>query len=131
MSSTMSRDMLIEIPGLVPQGGKRGGMVGVFALPDYPAPKTLAIVWPSDEFGGWWINNIKVLPELWGQGLGRRMLMAILDAADQQGQRLALAVEPDKWEGLDYDQLFAWYGRHGFVEVPEYDGFTLQRDIAA
>jgi len=33
--------------------------------------------------------------------------------------------------GLDYDQLFSWYGRHGFVDVLEYGGFTVHRYPAA
>lgn len=49
-----------------------------------------------------------------GNGLGGKMLRALLDTyADQV---IRLKVEPDKDDmPLNAEQLAAWYGRHGFV----------------
>ena len=48
-----------------------------------------------------------------GKGLASRVLKEIAAAADQAGITLTLGVEP-QGNGLDYDQLENWYGRHGF-----------------
>ena len=47
-----------------------------------------------------------------GRGIARKLLAEILADADANGVTLWLEISPS--DGLDYDQLKAWYKRHGF-----------------
>lgn len=48
-----------------------------------------------------------------GTGVGSRLLKMITDDADKEGVSLFLEIQP--YGEMTYDDLAAWYGRHGFV----------------
>ena len=76
--------------------------------------------------GGEWILtriNVPNDPKYRGHRVGSALLEKILQDADSEGVALRLEVSPS--DGLDLDQLTAWYVRHGFVIMP--DG-TLRRE---
>jgi GNAT superfamily N-acetyltransferase len=62
------------------------------------------------------IKRVWLLPEYHGQGLGYRMMMALLDAARERGyKKVCLQTSPA------YQQrAFAFYQRLGFREIPRY-----------
>lgn len=66
------------------------------------------------EYGtGMLLTRINVPREHRGKGHARALLKRILDDADNEGVTLWLEISPS--DGLDYDQLEAWYRRRGFV----------------
>ena len=117
----MNIDERISIPGLVPTGRGRLALTG-------HEKKVVASVWTHNEPEyHWFIVMIRVHPALRGQGLARKVLELIIAEADRQGVPLRLTVEPTRPVGLDYEQLVTWYRRYGFVFVPEYDGYMMER----
>ena len=58
------------------------------------------------------ITRINVMEQYRGQGYGTRILDLILNDADAEG--VSLFLEPVPSDGLDMDELTAWYERHGF-----------------
>jgi ribosomal protein S18 acetylase RimI-like enzyme len=70
------------------------------------------LVQPGEMAPFWVITRINVPREHRGQGLGSKMLKEICADADKEGCSLGLDVSPS--DGLDYDQLVAWYKRYGF-----------------
>lgn len=61
---------------------------------------------------GWIITRINVPAEFRGTGAGTRLLKQITDDADEHGVTLWLEISPS--DGLNYEELEAWYKRHGF-----------------
>lgn len=58
------------------------------------------------------ISRINVPMPARGLGVGTKLLRQILDDAD--AERVTLVLGPSPSDGLDFDQLVAWYQRHGF-----------------
>jgi predicted N-acetyltransferase YhbS len=71
------------------------------------------------------ISRINTPMEFRGRGIGSRLLRRACADADAEGIELELVVSPS--DGLDRDELYAWYSRHGFVSVPEVDKFFMVR----
>lgn len=61
---------------------------------------------------GWQITRINVPEKYRGQGIASQLLRDIIAEADREQVRLYLEIVPTG--GLNYDQLDAWYRRHGF-----------------
>lgn len=73
----------------------------------------IAVLDLSRYYGqGYIISRINVPFDCRGQGFGTKLLKRITDAADREGQILWLEIQES--DGLTYDQLEAWYKRHGF-----------------
>lgn len=70
------------------------------------------LVAPNELTSYWTITRINVPHEHRGKGLGTKLLRRILEDADKAF--VILALEPSPSDGLNYDQLTAWYSRHGF-----------------
>lgn len=70
------------------------------------------LVCPGELTTGWTITRINVPFKHRGNGVARKLLKQITDDADSDICSLWLEVSPS--DGLDYDQLVAWYVRHGF-----------------
>jgi ribosomal protein S18 acetylase RimI-like enzyme len=74
----------------------------------------IAIADVCDYFGhGRIITRINVPAEFRGKGHGRDLLAQITRDADKEGVTLWLEISPS--DGLDGDQLAAWYIRAGFM----------------
>ena len=52
------------------------------------------------------------------RGIAGRLLHRVTADADREGVTLYLDIAPSDVEGMDADQLRAWYGRHGFTSRP-------------
>lgn len=61
---------------------------------------------------GWMLTRINVPAMSRGQGFGSRMLKAVLADADRLGEIIYLDILPTG--PLGYEDLKAWYQRHGF-----------------
>ncbi len=68
----------------------------------------------SLEHGGWsgWLEEIYVLPEWRGRGVGSRLLAAIINGATERGWA-ALELEVD----LNHERVIPLYTRHAFAPV--------------
>jgi predicted GNAT family N-acyltransferase len=64
---------------------------------------------------GWIITRINVPQQARGRGHARELLKQILEEADATQTTLWLEISPS--DGLNYDELEAWYKRHGFRNV--------------
>lgn len=65
------------------------------------------------------LTRIEVKPTFWGRGYARKLLDEILRDADAGQVTLYLEARPLKprsYGGLSYEELDAWYKRHGFSE---------------
>ena len=71
------------------------------------------------------ISRINTPMEFRGRGIGSRLLERACADADAEGIVLELFVSPS--DGLDEDELHAWYSRHGFASVPEVGKFFMVR----
>lgn len=71
------------------------------------------------------ISRINTPMEFRGRGIGSRLLKRVCADADAEGIVLELFVSPS--DGLDEDELHAWYSRHGFVSDPEVGKFFMVR----
>lgn len=67
-----------------------------------------------------WLCELWVHPDHRGRGVGRLLLAAVLSG--RAGREIVLEATPftrkdlgPAADGLDADQLAAWYGRHGFA----------------
>ena len=63
--------------------------------------------------GTWDLNRINVPAKYRGVGVGSALLIEVLGSADAEGIDLYLDLNP--YGALNYEQLEAWYARHGFV----------------
>ena len=72
------------------------------------------------------ITRIFVPYDLRGQGIGSQMLNMVIADADSSDITLCLEVQPDDSD-LNYDQLVAWYQRHGFKWWVRYPGLMIRR----
>jgi tRNA (guanine37-N1)-methyltransferase len=63
----------------------------------------------------WYIGRLGVVPDLQGQGLGRRLLAAIEASAPDGVARFTLTTGPKSVENI------AFYERHGYRRVPGAD----------
>lgn len=116
------RLMWYDIPGLERMPPRYDGdpVIGVYSLAGHPFPKTFAMIWPDTEYpDAWYILQIRVHPDHWGEGLASQILKRITDAADNQNATVKLTVEPQDNDGLNEEQLLSWYGRAGFVPDPD------------
>lgn len=88
-------------------------MKNCFIIPEYRA---IADLCPALEMGlpgnGWIITRINVPEKNRGKKIGTDLLNRICVEADCNKVILYLEIHPSG--GLDYDQLEAWYLRHGF-----------------
>ena len=64
------------------------------------------------------LRSIHVFPRFRAQGFGTRMLRAILDAYGDLPIRLWYHPQPEDMP-LTATQLAAWYGRYGFMPLPD------------
>lgn len=77
--------------------------------------ETRAIADLCDYYGkGLIITRINVPKAARGKGIGTKLLLEILKEADES--RTTLYLEIQSSDGLDRDQLEAWYERHGFKQ---------------
>jgi ribosomal protein S18 acetylase RimI-like enzyme len=88
----------------------------VVVKPCYIDKSTRSIADLDECVGGAVITRINVPVLFRCRGLGRLLLGRILLDADAEHVTLFLEICPS--DGLDYNQLAAWYERHGFVEQP-------------
>lgn len=73
----------------------------------------IAIADLVDYYGrGKIITRINVPAEFRGKGHGTALLKQIIEDADRE--KIALYLEIQSSDGLSYDELEAWYKRHGF-----------------
>ena len=96
----------------------------------YVIPETNAIIDLYDArdlvgVRGRVISRINVPRENRGKGYGSQLLRQVLDIADQEKIRLYLEIAPS--DGLNYEQLEAWYKRYGFVWHPRYPNSIMVR----
>lgn len=82
---------------------------------DWDTRSIADLVKPGELTSGWTITRINVPKQHRGKGRGSQLLKQILRDADSEGVELWLEVSPS--DGLSYDELFAWYVRHGFDET--------------
>ncbi len=73
------------------------------------------LVQPGELTGDWTITRINVPKLHRGQGWGHTMLLRVLRDADEDQVALQLEINPS--DGLDFKELRAWYERHGFREM--------------
>lgn len=83
---------------------------------DYETRSIADLVRPGELTTGWTITRINVPENHRGKGNGTRLLEHILEDADKEAVTLWLEVSPS--DGLDREQLVAWYRRHGFTGQP-------------
>lgn len=95
----------------------RGSLTSGFLDYDTRSVADLIDYCPEGLGQGYIITRINVPPEHRGKGIGSQLLKAITDEADVKGVRLYLEINP--YGGLTYDQLEAWYMRHGFKHWPD------------
>lgn len=80
------------------------------------SPSALAVADLCDYYGkGLVLTRINVPVAFRGQGHARELLAEILAEADTTKTRLWLEIGAS--DGLDADQLRAWYSRHGFRDI--------------
>ncbi len=60
----------------------------------------------------WYITRINVPRSHRGKGIASKLLNRFLAMADEQNITVWLEIQPS--DGLTYDELEAWYLRHGF-----------------
>lgn len=78
-------------------------------------PYSLAVVdLVYSSNGIFMIARINVPTAHRGNGIASELLRQVLEDADKEGVTLHLGVSPSN--GLDYDQLVAWYKRYGFED---------------
>lgn len=76
-------------------------------------PRGLAVLDYDPHYGpGWYITRINVPRAHRGKGLGTQLLTAFLKEAYEYRKTVWLEIQPS--DGLTYDDLEAWYLRHGF-----------------
>lgn len=76
-------------------------------------PKGIAILQYDPYYGeGWYISAINIPRAHRGKGLGTQLLDAFLKEADEYNKTVWLEIQSS--DGLSYDELEAWYLRHGF-----------------
>lgn len=68
----------------------------------------------------WMITRINVPSVYRGTGVGSTLLRMILEDADAERVTLSLGIVDSG--GLSFDDLGAWYRRHGFVDLQGYPG---------
>lgn len=73
------------------------------------------LVEPNELTPNWTITRINVPAEFRGNGYGTALLKLILADADSEGATLQLEVLSSG--PLNYDELVAWYVRHGFQQA--------------
>lgn len=77
------------------------------------SPRALAVIDLCDYYGeGFIITRINVPKEFRNKGVASKLLQRVLDEADKE--KINLWLEISASDGLNYDQLEAWYKRHGF-----------------
>lgn len=77
------------------------------------SPMKIAVLDCCDYYNeGMIITRINVPQAFRGQGHARELLRRVCADADLEGVTLWLEISSS--DGLDYDQLEAWYVRHGF-----------------
>lgn len=76
-------------------------------------PVGLAVLDYDQHYGeGWYVTRINVPRAHRGKKLGTQLLNAFLKEADEYQKTVWLEIQPS--DGLSYDELEAWYLRHGF-----------------
>lgn len=86
------------------------------------SPTKIAIADLTDYYGeGLIITRINVPIQYRGLGHGSKLLDEICGEADMDGIKLHLEISPS--DGLDYNQLDAWYRKRGF----KYRGIYIRK----
>jgi|SRR6185436_8843973 len=77
-------------------------------------PMGLAVLDYDDHYDSrsWYITRINVPRAHRGKGLGSQLLDELLAMADEAKKNVWLEIQPS--DGLNYNELEAWYLRHGF-----------------
>lgn len=77
-------------------------------------PRGLAILDYTEYYApdAWYITRINVPCAHRGKNLGTQLLNAFLKEADEYKKTVWLEIQPS--DGLSYNELEAWYLRHGF-----------------
>lgn len=77
-------------------------------------PKGIAVLDYTEYYApdAWYITRINVPRAHRGKGLGTKLLDSFLKDADEFKKTVWLEIQPS--DGLSYDELEAWYLRHGF-----------------
>lgn len=78
------------------------------------SPVGLAVLDYTEYYapGAYYITRINVPISHRGKGYGTKLLEQFLKQADANGWTVWLEIQPS--DGLTYDELEAWYLRHGF-----------------
>jgi GNAT superfamily N-acetyltransferase len=76
--------------------------------------RCIADTFPLND-GTWMISRVNVPAKHRGLGLGTALLKEVLADADAEGIMLELCIEPS--DGLDFEELHAWYSRYGFRDT--------------
>ncbi|MFJ7907504.1 GNAT family N-acetyltransferase [Kitasatospora sp. NPDC096204] len=74
------------------------------------------------------LTEIRVDPDFQGRGWGRELLKEITTAADEDEVVLMLSVEPGP-EGLNSEELTAWYSRYGWEPVTNTETGEVEPDV--
>jgi|GEM_PF-4419202 len=87
-------------------------MSGVTRVLENPARLAVIDLCRAHKPMQWLVTRINVPREHRGKGIGREMLTQLCKQADAKAMDLILEVSPS--DGLDFDQLVAWYKRYNF-----------------
>lgn len=76
----------------------------------------------DDYHGRYQLNSLKTHRDWRNEGHGTRLMKKCIRIAKKQNKQIYLFVGPfdydwdtGKWLGMNKEQLFAWYGKFGFV----------------
>lgn len=99
--------------------------ISVYAMPDISKPQVLIgsaeCTRCGDENNNWYFNRLYVRPEYRGQGIGSVLLDKLL--VHIRGHNATLLLDINPYGDLDYEQLEAFYIRHGFKKDPKLSYF--------
>lgn len=88
-----------------------------------------SITYTVNKDGSVYINYVYVHPKQRQQGVGTKMMNALLSEIDQNGRDVTLLADPES--GIPIDKIVSWYKKLGFTDIKEneYGGFDMKRPI--